>query len=267
MSSADTYEVYAVKYGTMQNRYRHDNFINPDPHEGKMPIDYFVWAIVNKQRTIVVDTGFDFKEGKRRGREVNRLPAEGLKMLGIDAGKVADVVITHLHYDHAGTLDDFPKARFHIQAPELAFVTGPDMLHPPLQHSFTVDHVCTLVRRLFEGRVAFRERDDEIAPGVTVHHIGGHTPGIQCVRVRTRRGWVVLASDTTHFYENIEKVSPFPVLYHLGDMIKGYDRLRKLADSPRHIVPGHDPLVLERYPAPKKSQEGVIVRLDVAPKK
>ena len=94
---------------------------------------------------------------------------------------------------------------------------------------------------------------------------GGHTPGMQSVRVRTKRGWVVLASDACHFYENMEGAKPFPVVYNVGDMMEGWEKLRNLADSPAHVVPGHDPLVMQRYPAPNKSLEGLVVRLDVPP--
>jgi glyoxylase-like metal-dependent hydrolase (beta-lactamase superfamily II) len=266
MSDADTYEVYAVKYGTMQDRFRRDNFIMADDHDAAMPIDYFVWAIVNEARTIVVDTGFDRAMGEKRGRDVLRLPREGLAMLGVDAARVRDVVVTHLHYDHAGTLDDFPAARFHVNDLELAFTTGRLMCHEPFRHAYEPEHVCTLIRRLFEGRVAFHAGEEEIAHGVSVHHIGGHTMGMQSVRVKTQRGWLVLASDACHFYENMERGRPFPIVYHLGDMIEGWGKLRRLAESPRHVIPGHDPLVMQRYPAPKAALEGVVARLDVAPK-
>lgn len=265
MSEPQTYEVYAVRYASMTKRYRHQNFIVADPHEGEMPMDYYVWAIVNDRRTIVVDTGFDAAEAARRGREIIREPREGLAMLGIDAATVEDVIVTHLHYDHAGTLDDFPRARFHLQELELAYTVSRHMCHQPFNHAYTAEHVCSMVRKLFEGRVAFREREDEIAPGVTVHHVGGHTMGLQFVRVLTKRGWVVLASDASHYYENMEATAPFPIVYNLGDMVQGFARMRALAESPQHIVPGHDPLVLARYPAPKDALQGVVARLDVAP--
>jgi glyoxylase-like metal-dependent hydrolase (beta-lactamase superfamily II) len=266
MSDGDTYEVYAVRYATLEQRWRRDNFIMADDHDASMPIDYYVWAIVNKERTIVVDTGFDHAEGAKRGRKLTRLPREGLAMLGVDAAKVRDVVVTHLHYDHAGTLDDFPTARFHIQQRELGYTTGRHMCADAIRHAYTVDHVCGMVRRLFEGRVAFHDGDEELAPGVSLHLIGGHTMGLQSVRVHTKRGWVVLASDACHFYENMERGMPFPIVYHMGDMIEGWGKLKGLAESPKHVVPGHDPLVMKQYPAPKKELEGVVVRLDVAPK-
>jgi glyoxylase-like metal-dependent hydrolase (beta-lactamase superfamily II) len=80
--------------------------------------------------------------------------------------------------------------------------------------------------------------------------------------VRTRRGWVVLASDASHFYANMEQERPFPIVWSVADMMAGYRRLSALADSPAHIIPGHDPLVMERYPAPSQGTQGVVARLD-----
>ncbi|MDP6565884.1 MAG: N-acyl homoserine lactonase family protein [Alphaproteobacteria bacterium] len=265
MSNPETYKVYAIRYGTMANRKRHENFIIADPHDGDMPIDYFVWAIVNQNRSIVVDTGFEAKEAKKRNRKITRLPREGLEMIGIDAAKIEDVIITHLHYDHAGTLDDFPAARFHLQESEMRYATGNHMCQAPFGHAYSADHVCTMVRRVFDGRVSFHDGAGEVAPGISVHWIGGHTMGVQCVRVLTKRGWLVLASDASHFYENMEKVSPFPILYSAADMVQGYETMRGLAETERHIIPGHDPLVMQRYPAAKDGLADTVVRLDADP--
>ena len=131
--------------------------------------------------------------------------------------------------------------------------------------TFEVDDVCALVRRLFDGRLQFHDKADDLAPGISVHHIGGHTMGLQAVRVWTQRGWLVLASDASHFYANMEQVRPFPIIYNLGDMLEGYKVLERLASSHAHIVPGHDPLVLQRYPAPRSELRGIAARLDVEP--
>jgi glyoxylase-like metal-dependent hydrolase (beta-lactamase superfamily II) len=100
-----------------------------------------------------------------------------------------------------------------------------------------------------------------------VHKIGGHTKGLQCVRVATQRGHVVLASDATHFYAHIDTGRVFRVLYNQGDMLEGYNTLRRLASSNAHVIPGHDPLVLARYPAASKQTEGWAVRVDADPVK
>ncbi len=102
----------------------------------------------------------------------------------------------------------------------------------------------------------------EIAPGIEVHHVGGHTAGLQVVRVATRADWVVLASDASHFYANMEQERSHPIIHNHFDMLQGFSKLRELAASPKHIVPGHDPLVLLRYPASLRGSEGWMVRLD-----
>ncbi len=86
--------------------------------------------------------------------------------------------------------------------------------------------------------------------------------GLQAVRVATRRGAVVLASDATHLYANMEQTRPFPIVWSVAGMVEGYARLRALAQSAAHIIPGHDPLVLERYPAPSAELKGIVARLD-----
>ncbi len=262
--SSDTYEILALKYAGLAARRRLDSFIAADDHDSPHPIDYFIWVIRNAERTIVVDTGFDAAEGAKRGRKVDRAPAAALEQIGISAGNVEQVVVTHLHYDHAGTLGAFPKARFHLQEAEMAYATGPCMCHNFLRHPFTADHVCDMVKNVYSGRVAFHDGDAEVAPGVTVHKIGGHSRGLQCVRVVTATGPVVLASDSAHFYENFEKSKVFPITIDIADVLDGYVRLQALAGSPRRVVPGHDPLVLKRYPALNSQTEGLVHRLDVA---
>ena len=267
MADSEVYELFAVRYATNSQCLRRDNFIATDAHDLPMPIDYYVWVIRNQHRTIVVDTGFDHEEAAKRDRQLTRLPREGLAMLDIDSTKVKDVIISHLHYDHAGTLDHFPAATFHIQDLEMSYATSRHMCEEPFRYAYSAHHVTRLVECLYQGRVAFHDGDEELAPGVVVHHIGGHTMGIQCVSVMTQRGWVVLAVDTAHFYENLEKPSPFPIVFSVADMLEGYHKMRRIAHSPQHIIPGHDPLVMERYRAASNDLEGVVARLDVEPRK
>ena len=260
----EVYEVYAIKYARLMRR-SPENFIGGDPHDTEMPLNYYVWVIVGKNRAIVVDTGFNEAMAKKRGRQIIRPVAEGVAALGIAPEKVEDVIITHMHYDHAGNLPLFSRARYHLQDKEMDFATGRCMCHSMLRHGYEADDVATMVRCVFDERVQFHDGPAEIAPGIELHHIGGHTKGMQSVRVRTRRGWVVLASDASHFYAHMEQGRAFPILYNLGDMLAGYETLRRLATSRNHIVPGHDPLVMDRYPVARPGMEDWIVRLDVDP--
>jgi glyoxylase-like metal-dependent hydrolase (beta-lactamase superfamily II) len=262
---SDTWEIYAVRYAHHPNRPASENFIGGDAHEGPMPLDYFVWAIVGGGRSFVVDTGFDEAMSRVRKRQFLRSPGDGLRQIGIEPERVEDVIITHMHYDHAGNHAMFPRATYHVQDREMQYCTGRCMCHPALRMPFDRDDVVAMVGRVFEGRVRFHDGDDELAPGITLHRIGGHTMGIQVVRVRTRRGWVVLASDASHLYANMEEGRPFPIVHNVAEMLEGHVRLRRLASSPAHIVPGHDPLVLRRYPAAKPGLEDGVVRLDADP--
>jgi glyoxylase-like metal-dependent hydrolase (beta-lactamase superfamily II) len=259
--SAPQYEVYAIKYAHHARR-ASENFIGGDPHDGPMPLDYFVWLIRGGGREILVDTGFSAPMAAKRQRDHIRCPTEGLALLDVDAKKIKDVVVTHLHYDHIGNFELFPAATFHLQDLEMNYATGRHMAQPVFGSAYEVEDVVGMVRRVYAGRVRFHNGDAELAPGVSVHLIGGHTMGLQVVRVATRRGWVVIASDASHFYANMEQVRPFPIVYSVADMVAGYDRLRALADSPAHIIPGHDPLVLERYPPPNSALQGIVARLD-----
>jgi len=255
------HEIYAIKYAHHMRR-ASENFIGGDPHDGPMPLDYFVWLIRGGGREVVVDTGFSSATAMRRGRDHIRCPAEALRLLQCDPSSVKDVVITHLHYDHVGNFDLFPSATFHLQDLEMNYATGRHMGEDRHRYAYDVEDVVGMVRRVYAGRVRFHAGDAELFPGISVHLIGGHTMGLQAVRVATRRGWLVLASDASHFYANMEQARPFPIVFSVADMVAGYERLRALAASPSHIIPGHDPLVMQRYPAPSKALEGIVVRLD-----
>jgi glyoxylase-like metal-dependent hydrolase (beta-lactamase superfamily II) len=261
----EPFEVFAIRYAHLGNRHPGENFALADPHEFASDLDYFVWVLRRSDCSFVVDTGFGPEAATRRGRELLRSPAESLRLLRMDPEKVTDVILTHLHYDHAGTLNDFPGARFHLQDREMSYATGRCMCHGPLRAPFDMENILDMVRKVFASRAVFHDGDTEIVPGLNLYRVGGHSAGLQIVRVFTRRGWVVVASDASHLFAHFQGSRIFPVVYNVGDMLEGYKTLYRLADSPDHIVPGHDPLVMKLYPAARPDLEGVIVRLDVPP--
>jgi glyoxylase-like metal-dependent hydrolase (beta-lactamase superfamily II) len=259
------YEVYALKYAHHDRR-SSENFLLGDAHDILQPLAYFVWVIRGGGRTIVVDTGFDETMAQKRGRTITLPVARGLAALGIEPASIEDVILTHLHYDHCGNYDAFPHARYHVQDTEVAYATGRYMCHPVMRIPFEVEDVVSMVRHVYAGRVVFHDGADDIALGITVHKIGGHSKGLQCVRVMTQRGAVVLASDTCHLYPHFLEGRVYPVTYNVGEVLEGYQTLRRLADSDDHVVPGHDPAVLERYPSVSPELTGIAARLDLAPR-
>jgi glyoxylase-like metal-dependent hydrolase (beta-lactamase superfamily II) len=271
MRSTPVYEVHAVKYAHLPRK-AWEVQINPDPHDANFPMDYFVWVAIPLDESgkravggkpIVIDTGFNAQVGKKRGREVKKNPADLLGDLGIDPNEVEDVIVTHLHYDHIGNWDRFPKARFHLQDKEMQFATGRHMCHGTFRHAYEVEDIVGMIRALYGKRVVFHDGDEEIAPGLWVHLIGGHTMGIQSVRVNTRNGWLVLASDASHYFWGVEQNKLFSIVFSVADMLAGYDKLKKLADGRiEMVIPGHDAEVTKRFPASKQGLEGICVRLD-----
>ncbi|WP_424928002.1 N-acyl homoserine lactonase family protein [Amaricoccus tamworthensis] len=258
------WEVFAIKYADRNARTRADSFIFDDNHDAPHAMDYFMWLLRRGSEVILVDTGYDDAEATARGRPIRLDPVAALAPFGIRPEDVSQVIVTHLHYDHAGGLHLFANATLHLQTAEMAYATGPCMCHDTLRMPFTAGHVCEAIKRLYSGKVIFHEGDAEVAEGVTVHCIGGHSRGLQCVRVRTRAGWLVLASDAAHFYENFQARKPFPIVVDLQNMLDGFATLERLASSPRLIVPGHDPLVREYFPS---ELAGHIHRLDAGPVK
>jgi glyoxylase-like metal-dependent hydrolase (beta-lactamase superfamily II) len=255
------HQVYAVRFAHFAGRRRAENFQGGDPHDAPMPFDYFVFAIRGASiGDVVVDTGFDAPTAAARGRRHLRCPGEGLRLIGVDPATTPHVVLSHLHYDHCGNQDLFPAATFHLQAAEMAFATGPCMQYGGLRLGYDPDDLHATLKRLFDGRLVYHDGDEELAEGITLHRIGGHTDGQMAVRVATAKGWLVLASDAVHFLENYTSRRPFPWVYHVGATLAGFEKLKRLASSDDLVVPGHDPGTMTRFP-PVPGAEGVAVRL------
>jgi glyoxylase-like metal-dependent hydrolase (beta-lactamase superfamily II) len=225
-------------------------------------MDYYMWLLRKGGRNILVDTGYDHAEATSRDRPIRIDPGAALAPLGLTPDDITEVIVTHLHYDHAGGLALFPNAHLHMQAAEMAFATGPCMCHDTLRMPYTANHICEAVTRLYRGKLTFYDGDGQIADGVTVHCIGGHSRGLQAVRVQTQVGAMVLASDAAHFYENFMRAKPFPIVVDVQDMLDGFTRIKALASRPELVVPGHDPLVREVFPAGIAEH---ISRLDLGP--
>ncbi len=265
VSQHPEYEVFAIRYAT-RDAQRSNHFIGGDPHDGPMPMDYYLWLITGDGRAIVVDSGFTVESAKKRNRTFLRCPVETLGMFDVDPNTVSDVILTHLHWDHVGNFDRFPAAEFHLQEPDLHFACGRFMRYKHFRHSFEVENVVGIVRLNYAERVRLYNGPVDFAPGISLHPAPGHSPGLQFVRVNTKRGFVVLASDVSHYYEHMESHRPYTTCVSVADMLESHERLVAAAPTPEHIVPGHDPLVMKRYPAPSKELEEIAVRLDVAPK-
>ncbi len=253
------FELYALRYATHTGRTAKDNFLYADPHESGENLDYFIWLARRDDEIYVIDTGFGQQAADGRGRTLLRRPVDALALMDVDARQVSEVILTHLHYDHAGTLGDFPSARFHLQVDEAGHATGPCMCDPKARAPFDVDNIVAYIRNLYAGRIEFHRGDKELAPGIWLHSVPGHSAGLQAVRVYTKRGWVVLASDATHFYANMDRQKPFPVFDSVEGVLEGVETMHRLAGPGGLIVPGHDPDVLRRFAKSRPGTDDIVL--------
>jgi glyoxylase-like metal-dependent hydrolase (beta-lactamase superfamily II) len=247
------YRIYAVRYA--HRKCTTSECFYGDYHASPMAMDYFVWALTNGTHTVVVDLGFTEPVGTRRGRQFLRCPSKGLAEIGVNCGQVQHVILSHFHYDHVGNYALFPNATFYMQDSEMAFYTGRNASLGAFRHSVEVDDVCAMVRLNYERRLSFVDGSRAIVPGVSVHHVGGHTAGMQIVTVAHARGQAVVASDASHYYRNFAESIPFNTLHDLPRMYAAFTKIRELASSEDLVLPGHDPLVLERL---KKVGDGIV---------
>lgn len=243
--SHEQYEVFALKYAERNSRTRNDSFMFDDDHASQHDMDYYIWVARNAERTILIDTGYDADEARRRNRPILKDPIEMLKMLGASPADISDVVVTHLHYDHAGGLHNFEHAQLHMQEAELSFAVSGCMCHPTLRAPFTADHVCAAVRQLYGGKVTFYSGSGQVAPGLRVHQVGGHSKGLQIVDIDTATGPLILASDASHYFENYRRAKLFPIVVDPQAMLHGFAQLRNFEERGYKVVPGHDPEVLK----------------------
>lgn len=263
----EPFELYAIRYGQSDMRTKGENMVGADMHEPHSALDYFIWVAKRSDRAFLIDTGMSAKTSAERKINYMRAPPDAIGLLGLDPATLDDIILTHLHFDHAGMLDRYPKARLHIQDGEISYATGRCMCSKLLRRGYELPDVLHLVTCVYADQVAFHDPVSEVTSGLSVHRVGGHTGGLQVVRVWTQRGWVVLASDASHLYANMMGGTIFPSIFRVDEMMQGYRTVLSLANGNwDNVIPGHDPMVMALYPPPSADLEGIIVRLDVPPR-
>lgn len=249
--TGSVYEVYGITFARNVTGRRGRYFMGSAavPPDEQMTLEYYTWLLRSPERDVVLDVGFTEETNKHRPRTLIENPSEALRRLGADPATVPLVILSHFHNDHIGDVHPFAAAEFVAQRAEFDFWTSEYGFRGELGHHAEQDDIDQLVRLREAGRLRLLDGDTELAPGISVHHTGGHTPGTQVVRVETANGVVVLAADASHYFENVEQDHAFAVHTDLVGVYRTFDRMRELAGEGGVVVAGHDPDVLRRFPA------------------
>lgn len=251
-SSGATYEVYALSYGIYPN-FPVSALIAGADKDRKIDLQMMIWLLRGPGgRNVLVDTGC-YHENVVKGKGIQNLikASEAIAKLGLSASDITDVIITHMHWDHADGMDLFPKAKIWIQKDEYAYYTGAAWQAGGKHGGIEPEDVLTIVKLNTQNQVNFVDGDDrEIIDGIRVYTGGRHTFASHYVGVRTASGTAVIASDNMYLYENLEKHLPIAQTFDADSNLRAQDRMKQIASRLDLVVPGHDPLVFTKFPKP-----------------
>lgn len=250
--SQDTsrYEIDAIQYATLP-AFRVSGLVAGADTARRMDIAMSVWLLRGGGRNVLVDAGFHRQRFIERWQPANFMtPAEAVRRAGIDPGSISDIVVTHVHWDHADGIELFPNATVWIQRQEYDYYVTPDS-GKPKERGIEVEVAALLHDLLRRGRLRLIDGDaQEFLPGITVYTGGRHTYASQYVGVRSAGGTVVIASDNLYLYENLDRRAAIAQTLDAASNLRAQDRMRTIASDVRLIVPGHDPAVFVRFPTP-----------------
>jgi glyoxylase-like metal-dependent hydrolase (beta-lactamase superfamily II) len=245
------YEIYAVRYATIPDFPVNQLVAGADPSR-KLDIAMLVWLVRTGDRSILVDSGFYRDQFFKQWHVADFVkPSEAIGRIGVKPEDITDVIITHMHWDHADGMDLFPNAKIWLQKEELEYYAGSAWQSRRTHGGIDPDDVLAAVRLNTQSRVGLVPGDaQEILPGITCYTGGKHTYASQFVSVHTAAGTVVLASDNMYLYENMEKHVPIAATLDPASNLRAQDRMKDLAASQKLVIPGHDPAVMTKFPNP-----------------
>jgi glyoxylase-like metal-dependent hydrolase (beta-lactamase superfamily II) len=212
------------------------------------------YLIRTSDGNVLFDTGLSPRAlpGLRRSDPLARfeeadLLVNRLDRLGLEPGDVSIVVLSHLHYDHAGGAELFARAELIVQKDEYSYAHYPASFFAGFYYRKNFD--------LPGHRWRLLDGDTELAPGLTVVRSDGHTPGHQSLLVQLpQTGPVLLTADACYWREHLEAERVPGVVWNPTHALHSIKRLKTLARlTGARIFPGHDP---EFWRTVKQDPEG-----------
>jgi N-acyl homoserine lactone hydrolase len=224
-------------------------------NKGTALVPFTYTLIKGGGRNILFDCGYaDQKWNAIYGITDYEDPKAVLGRVGVSPEQIDSVIIGHMHFDHFGNTEAFPKAKLYIQKSEMsgwvwALGLGEDFKW--ITAAVDPQDVIDAMKAAAEGRLVLVDGDQEIAPGIKVINANDtHTFGTQMAAVNTAKGTYCLTGDACYWYENAEKM--MPIGYASGSQINQLFSIKKakdIAGGVDRLVPGHDDQVFKRNPS------------------
>jgi glyoxylase-like metal-dependent hydrolase (beta-lactamase superfamily II) len=244
-----SWDVYAVKYLDYSIG-RADNVAiggNPDDSVRNC---FMVWLLKGSNgKTILVDAGYIDTATVPNKKYVR--PDIVLQRINVYPSDISDIILTHPHWDHIGGISLFPKAKVWMQKADFEYYVSRKWQSDGFERGFTTANIKDILKVQDEGRLNLVEGDSiELFPGIQAFTGSRHSFNNQYLLVNANKGKnkVLLASDASWFYYNLDKLLSVPLVIDPDAYIKTLKRMKSQVSDHDFIIPGHDELVFEKFP-------------------
>jgi glyoxylase-like metal-dependent hydrolase (beta-lactamase superfamily II) len=258
------YQVYALKFANAGFAMPISVWVDHGPQNDSVNIDFSIWLIKgDKGKNILVDAGFqrdlvDSPDGKEFAISNYHRPDSVLQKLGLKAGDITDIILSHPHWDHCDGIGLFPNAHIWVKKEDYNYFVGIAWQKDVNNGGFYKRDVRQLLELNLAGRLTLVDGDDkEIIPGIKVFTGSRHTFNSQFALVEAADHKIILASDNIWVYyslEHLQAASPGGTFDPAG-YVRSMVRMKTLTGNPRYIIPGHDARVYAIFP---KVADGVV---------
>lgn len=234
------YQIYPLHIGDIV-RDNTNMMYMVDPGK-KITLPLIAWLLYDGNEYLLVDTGGTPADG------IHYMPytqapgctlREQLQAHGVAPDNIKTVIMTHLHWDHAGNNGLFKNAKFYVQQREIDYAQSPLKVQ---KNAYNHDLI-------FQTEYIALNGSTEITDGISVIPTPGHSPGSQSVIVNTAKGPYIIVGDLICLYACMER-DPMIINGLHTNLFEYYDSMKKVADTGYQVLPGHEPKVLEHdvYP-------------------
>ncbi|RUX22106.1 N-acyl homoserine lactonase family protein [Mesorhizobium sp. M7A.F.Ca.US.011.01.1.1] len=206
MTQAEYWQIYVIEFARSKNQPWVD-LVSGMYDDGPTDLPFSFILLRRGDRNVLVDTGFMKDEtgpnfSDKFGIPWWISPVRMLAELGLVPDDITDIIVSHAHFDHMGSIDQFPKARLYLQKQEL--LSWHEAMALPPQYGFLTaiidpDDLRAAFDAAVEHRLTLVDGDrDDLLPGIHVRLGQGHTMGQQFVIIETSRGRIVLSGDCVY---------------------------------------------------------------------